>query len=254
MTNYYKFIDEDKNLVGVECDMTLSDFEPKNEYPWLFWVYVQLRHESVDGAINPEEIAIVEELQEQFSIEMKLSDLGVYVGSRLSDGWLEIYFYNRHNKGVEKKCAQVMKAFGDYAYETASKRDKDWAFYTKTLYPNIYMQQQIQSRDIIEALIDEEDDLSVVRKVEHYTFFQTLASRERFATLFEKEGYEILGDVEDEGDYMYGLVVSKEHAVDAQTVETTCAFLIENTLLEHGIYEGWSTTLAEDTPVDNEDS
>jgi regulator of RNase E activity RraB len=99
--------------------------------------------------------------------------------------------------------------------------------------------------ETINALKDEGDDVSKERGCEHYLFFQLEAQRERAITKIEKLGFTCKEDTyNSKEEYAYGIVMVKSHSVDEESIHQIVDELDEIVTKEHGIYEGWSTTIA----------
>jgi len=243
MTDFYTFTNDDGIDVKTEVDLHLFEEAPQRERPWLMWVFVKFRSPTPQGWCGEEEAESINAMRNDLVAELEKSIDGCYAGTRANDGWMEIYFYAPSAKGFEPSAASVMKEHAIYAYEAGSARDAKWEHYLNELYPEPFYMLQMQSRHTIEVLLDEGDDLCKEREVEHYFFFQTTSSRERFTeamTTFEcKELIE-----EEQSDYAYGVTLAKSHALDEKTLDDISYELFGAAMKEHGSYEGWSTVLA----------
>jgi predicted transcriptional regulator len=80
--------------------------------------------------------------------------------------------------------------------------------------------------------------------VEHYFYFQTKSTLERFLQSLSSHGFALKEYVEDnDSDYTYGAIVIKTQSITREQVKETTLMLYDAVLQEHGNYEGWSTIL-----------
>nr|WP_226962198.1 ribonuclease E inhibitor RraB [Sulfurimonas marina] len=103
----------------------------------------------------------------------------------------------------------------------------------------------MQSRDVLEMLIDEDDDLTIARPVEHYVYFDTPTQRERYVKNLSLEGFEYKDDIDSE-DFENGVALVKTHQLLPEVVDEVVETIYESLQKDYGHYEGWSTTLAND--------
>jgi hypothetical protein len=237
MIEFYELLDDEN--VPYRCDVELDLIEeaPQEERPLLLWLFVKAQS--------------VTESLESFSadlISMLSSSLdAVFAGRVMKDGWAEFYFYASQAKRFENISSEVMTRHGGYVYERGSSRDSKWEMYSDNLYPDAYGLLSIQNRHTIATLVEAGDDLTLLREVEHYLFFQTKTSMDRAVSQLASHDFGVKEYVhDDESDYGYGVVLIKIESILPDSIEETTTSLYESAIQEHGHYEGWSTVLAED--------
>jgi len=242
MIEYY-ITNGDESTIKTELELDFVDEAPQAERPWLLWAFLKMNAVDADGFATDAEQkkvdAVVVQLNERLSNEID----AINVGYKLEDGWLELYFYAPTAKGFQGIVSEVLGT--DFVSDLGSTRDAKWEHYLYTLYPNALMLQQIQSRHIISELLDEGDDLSKVRMVEHYLGFLTESQAKRVGEELYLHGFsekEISYNSSEE--YGNTLVVTQEHAIENELLEELAFLLITTAEKEHGIYAGWSTGVA----------
>ncbi len=244
MIERYHTLDEEGRRVHVEVDL---DFDPiSDDTVWMLWAFAPLAHPNETTGCTETEWETLREIRATLADVLELRNGALYAGTRLQDGWAEFYFYAAWNKGAEKQFRDVFKQHGYERIEFGANRDTHHRFYHETLFPDAYELQQIKSRDIIEALAREGDDLAAVRDVEHYLFFQTETAMQRCAMALAETGGRVETGLAEEGRYPHGLVLTLGHDCRLETLQERTRPLIEAALREHGTYRGWSTTLAAD--------
>lgn len=229
---------EDGQSVHVEVD--INAFAYSQKYQWLFSVFVKF-DEIDDGSQGYEEFL---ETKEALIIALEHDEAAKFVGIRIVEGWSEFYFYALSSKGLDSIVTKILKG-SNYVYESNVVKDSKWDFYQRNLYPSELEFCHIESEKIIFLLKEEEDDLSVVREVEHYASFETPTQKERFLKKLHVEGFHYKDDISSE-EFENGVALVKEHAVNSDEVQKVVSELFEAIKKEGGYYEGWSTVLAKE--------
>jgi len=236
MIEYYVQHDEEGQVYRTEVDLSLVDDAPDEQRPWLLWLFVKVG--------NNEDSEFVR-FRDDLIVTLDSQVEAVYVGTICKDGWCELYFYASTSKKFENITSEVMVRHSKYPYERGSSKDTKWEMYQERLYPEPFDIISIQSRHTLEALMEEGDDLSVPREVEHYFFFQTPTALQRFETSMLSQGFIIKEHMnDDESDYVYGVTLLKTESITPEQVNETTSILYELVLQDHGHYEGWSTVLS----------
>lgn len=242
MNVIYTTRNEENTPVTVEANL---DFEPQSDDTvWMLWCFVPLKTPDAEGGCGEAERALLGAIRDTLSERLELRNGALYAGMRLQEGWAELYFYAAWSKGAEQQFRDLFKQHGYGQLEYGVTRDTHHTFYHDMLAPDPFELQQAKSAEIIAELAAAGDDLSVARPVEHYLFFQTRTAMQRAAAALAEEGVRIETDLEEEGHYPYGMLYKRTHACTPETLETVTLPLLETVLEAHGVYLGWSTSLA----------
>lgn len=237
MIEFYELLDDENIPYRCDVELDLIDDAPQEDRPWLLWLFVKADTFS----------DTLEAFTRDLSGALKTSLDAEFAGRVIKEGWAELYYYAPSAKRFENISSEVMNAHGGFAYERGSSKDTKWDMYLNNLYPDAYGLLSIQNRHTIQSLVDAGDNLNLSREVEHYLFFQTKTSLQRAISHLESHGYKVKEEVhDDESDYAYGVVLTKIEAITPEIVDETTTSLYESAMQEHGIYEGWSTVLAEE--------
>jgi regulator of RNase E activity RraB len=235
MIEFYEFTDEEGLDARCEVDLSLYEDAPQADKPYVLWLFVKNR-----DPLDPQFIDFRTDLIETLKLELG----AVYTGTISRDGWCELYFYAASPKVFENLVSGTMGRHCSYAHEMASSRDSKWELYLERLYPDPYVALTIQNRQTIDALLEAGDDLLLEREVEHYFYFQTKSTLERFLQSLSSHGFALKEYIEDnDSDYTYGAIVIKTQSITREQVKETTLMLYDAVLQEHGNYEGWSTIL-----------
>lgn len=228
MKYFTRVSDSTEQKIGIDLDFYHNLPNAKRLYS--LWVFIKSTQ--------------IDALQERITQELQQSHKAQFVAIREADGWSELYYYATNEKGFTKLIQQIMSEY-NLLFECGSHKDNRCRLYLEELYPSELEFHQIESRHIIETLLLEGDTIEQPREVEHYAFFQTEANMLRFVEAIKELGFHLKQSIiQSESDYPYGAIVAKEHSVTLEVVQNTIADLLEKIMLEHGYYEGWSTTLS----------
>ncbi|WP_297484090.1 DUF695 domain-containing protein [Sulfurimonas sp.] len=237
MRDFFKRVEEDGSEIYIESDMSAYGYSER--YSWLFSVFIKF-----DASKNSQEsFEEFLETKEALIIAVEHDGGAKYVGSRVVDGWNELYFYAENAKSLNAVVSKMLSNSG-YVYESSVVKDTKWNFHYKNLIPSALESAHIQSEKIIFMLQEEEDDLEVPRLVEHYVSFTTPTQKEKFLELLPFEDFSFKDEISSE-DFENGLALVKEHAVTEEEVHKNVEQLFEALKTEQGFYEGWSTTLVD---------
>jgi hypothetical protein len=229
---------EENSLMSVEFEVDAGDYKEDN--PWLFSIFV--KYEGISEDMDGYEEFL--ETKESLIIALEHNEKAVYVGSRVVDGWNELYFYAPDSKELNSIVSKILTPT-NYVYESNVVRDTKWSFYELQLSPTELELHHSQSARIIFLLKEEGDDLSVAREVEHYAVFDTSTQKERFVNNALENGFTFKDDIAND-EYEHGVALVKVHMPTEDEVKKTVEELYARIKKEHGFYEGWSTILVSD--------
>ncbi len=229
---------EDGNVVNIEVDMSAYGYSQK--FSWLLSVFVKFDAQKGED----EAFENFLETKESLIIALEHAEKAKYVGMRMTDGWSEFYFYADSSEELDNIVAQMLKP-SNYMYESNVVKDNKWDFHYKNLSPSELELAHMQSEKIIFLLEEEEDDLDVVRAVEHYLSFTTPTQKNRFVNTLDIEGFSFKDDIESD-EFEHGIALVKNHDVTSDEVKKNVKILFEAVKKEKGFYEGWSTVLAQE--------
>jgi len=226
---------EDGSEIIVETDLNAYAYSKK--YAWLLSIFIKF------DATNETQEGFEEflETKESLIIAIEHAEKAKYVGSRVVDGWSELYFYADDSKGLDKTVANIL-APSNYLFESHTVRDTKWDFHYKNLTPNEHELAHIQSDKIIYLLEEEGDILEIVRPVEHYISFDTPTQKEKFLQKPLLKDFHFKDEISSD-EFENGIALVKEHSVTRKELQNIVNELYQSIQDEGGYYEGWSTTL-----------
>ena len=245
---YRSWIDDDPAVFRL--NLALDKVAPLEGFSYCVRITIELKNPDENGFSTNERLQI-------YAIEDKIlrplqSEKDILVAVLTVQGEVTWYFYSQAPEALQERLSATWDTSMGYTYQVECSEDKQWNFFLKGLYPNIYEKQTIYNREILSACEQHDDQVEVPRPIEHWLYFDTeqdmLSAIEKAAAL----GFTVYSSkkvVPEEGkevqeDLGYCLILSKENTpvdIDGDTWD-----LIDIALDTHGNYDGWETILVKE--------
>ena len=246
---YRSWIDD--NPAVFRLNLALDEVAPIEGFSYCVKITVVLKDPDKNGFSSDEERPAIYAIGDQILRPLQ-SDKDILVAVLTARGEVTWYFYSKAPEALQERLSATWDSEFGYTYQVECSEDKQWNFFLKGLYPNIYEKQTIYNREILSACQENEDQVEVPRPIEHWLYFDTeqdmLSAIEKAAAL----GFTVYSSekvVPEEGkevqeDLGYCLILSKENTpidIDGDTWD-----LIDIALDTHGGYDGWETILVKE--------
>ena len=245
---YRSWIDD--NPAVFRLNLALDEVAPIEGFSYCVRITIELKNPDENGFSTNERPQIYA-IEDQILRPLQ-SDKDILVAVLTVQGEVTWYFYSQAPEALQERLSATWDSSMGYTYQVECSEDKQWNFFLKGLYPNIYEKQTIYNREILSACQENEDQVEVPRPIEHWLYFDTeqdmLNAIEKAAAL----GFTVYSSekvVPEEGkevqeDLGYCLILSKENTpidIDGDTWD-----LIDIALDTHGGYDGWETILVKE--------
>jgi len=245
---YRSWIDD--NPAVFRLNLALDEVAPIEGFPYCVRITIELKNPDENGFSTNERPQIYA-IEDQILRPLQ-SDKDILVAVLTVQGEVTWYFYSQAPEALQERLSATWDTSMGYTYQVECSEDKQWNFFLKGLYPNIYEKQTIYNREILSAYQKYDDQVEVPRPIEHWLYFDTeqdmLSAIEKAAAL----GFTVYSSekvVPEEGkevqeDLGYCLILSKENTpidIDGDTWD-----LIDIALDTHGGYDGWETILVKE--------
>jgi len=228
-------------LASILVNLGLRDAVPIVAKPWLLWIWVYLQIPRSDGLSDSKEAPTLYEIEDALNLRLAHSCQAIACGRITTEGKREFYFYGETNKGLHQAVDQALFAFEGYRFDTGSQKDSEWGHYLEVLYPSEEDAQRIANMDVLDALSEKGDVVTVPREVSHWIYF----SAEKFRNLFREAvisaGFEIISETNSEGALPFGIVVARAQPVEQASIDRTVIELFHFAKRFDGEYDGWET-------------
>ena len=245
---YRSWIDD--NPAVFRLNLALDEVAPIEGFSYCVRITIELKNPDENGFSTNERPQIYA-IEDQILRPLQ-SDKDILVAVLTARGEVTWYFYSQAPEALQERLSATWDTSMGYTYQVECSEDKQWNFFLKGLYPNIYEKQTIYNREILSACQKHDDQVEVPRPIEHWLYFDTeqdmLSAIEKAAAL----GFTVYSSekvVPEEGkevqeDLGYCLILSKENTpidIDGDTWD-----LIDIALDTHGGYDGWETILVKE--------
>ena len=245
---YRSWIDD--NPAVFRLNLALDEVAPIEGFSYCVRITIELKNPDENGFSTNERPQIYA-IEDQILRPLQ-SDKDILVAVLTVQGEVTWYFYSQAPEALQERLSATWDTSMGYTYQVECSEDKQWNFFLKGLYPNIYEKQTIYNREILSACQENEDQVEVPRPIEHWLYFDTeqdmLSAIEKAAAL----GFTVYSSekvVPEEGkevqeDLGYCLILSKGNTpvdIDGDTWD-----LIDIALDTHGNYDGWETILVKE--------
>ena len=246
---YRSWLDDDPAVFRL--NLALNEVAPIEGFSYCVKITVVLKDPDKNGFSSDEERPAIYAIGDQILRPLQ-SDKDILVAVLTARGEVTWYFYSKAPEALQERLSATWDSEFGYTYQVECSEDKQWNFFLKVLYPNIYEKQTIYNRETLYACQENDDQVEVPRPIEHWLYFDTeqdmLMAIEKAAAL----GFTVYSNekvVPEEGkevqeDLGYCLILSKENApidIDGDTWD-----LIDIALDTHGNYDGWETILVKE--------
>lgn len=176
--------------------------------------------------------------------EMKQS--GIWVGSITAQGQRIVFFYSDNADFFHKTNAAYLNGLSEIPFVLGgnAEEDPDWQLYRNTLLPSREAQAYERNASTIEALRNYGDNLSQLRPIHHYAYFDTLADAEAFAHAAEGLG-KYLNDINRSSDNteVYRVTLTHVDSIDGERMAKIAATLEALAEQYNGEYDDWEALL-----------
>jgi regulator of RNase E activity RraB len=221
--------------LGIRADV------PLEKRPWLLWVWAQLLAPKADGLATNEEASRLNAIGEALDAVVSATCGAQLVARVTGGGRREFYFYATEPGELQAAAASAMKGFPDYPYGSGSTFQPDWDQYLM-LFPSDANLERMQNRRMLESLAEQGDAHERPRKIEHWMYFASEATRAACRAALAAQGFAVDGEShsEEEGDEQpWQLVVSRVDSVDSHAINGITIELARLARVHDGVYDGW---------------
>jgi regulator of RNase E activity RraB len=202
-----------------------------------------------NGLPTNEEFVAVSAIEDRItSFAEEASDW--YVGRVTVGGVRFFYVYTGRNESSWSDFVSLLTEETGYDIRFSHKNDPEHKGYFDDLYPTKDDWQVISDLKVIEALEKHGDDGSAIRKIEHWVYFDDMASASEFEAWAEADRFKKdneLSSITEDGKYCVRLY--HQGTVELGDISNHTIALSRKASEHGGDYDGWETEVTK--PEDN---
>lgn len=225
--------------VSIFTNNSLVDLAPILELPALSCLTIKMTQPDVLGfasSADLDRLSDIDQKVEQFS-----KGVSVFAGRQTSSGKIALYFYATSEGMLEKPFQTAMAEVPEYEFETRHQTDHSWRTFFEHLLPSRIEHIIDRSTQIRTLLLDEGDDGTTPREIDHFVYFQSKEAVSSFEEKIRPMGFEIATTSKGLFRKTYRMVLSREdvpNEVDRVIIE------LDNLAQKFdGTHDGWEANV-----------
>lgn len=234
----------DDYLASIALDIGISEELPLAGMDWLVAVSVLLEQPVTGGFTSPEEYPILCEMEEKLASSVEKELGGVEVGRVTGGGTRDFLFYLPTINQVSETVESVMSGFS-HQYKIHQHEEPKWETYWEFLYPNPYQMHTIQNRHILERMIQQGDEPTISRRVDHFAYLPDEEKAKLFVAELEVlDEWQMVSMTFEEGKELpWAIHMACEQPIDLITMNQKCGRIFEEAYHLGGRYDGWGSNI-----------
>jgi hypothetical protein len=226
---------------SIFVDLEQKETAPDTGRPWLLRACITLQSRSENELCDRDEAEVLYAIEDELFLALARGLRARYVGRITTQGRREHFYYGPSADGFADAVTRAMEKFPLYEFTHRSAEDRNWSIYSNVLYPGALALQAIRTRRNVDRLIQEGDDLTEPRDVEHWVRFPSEDARDRFLLQIAGNHFRSEPCGPDPGmpDRQFGVHLVRCDRVDFETIDAIAIDLFFRAASCDGTYEGW---------------
>lgn len=221
------------NAARIAIDLRIAEEVPIEARPWL--LRVRVPRADADAAFL-----------EALAQAVRARHEAVLVARVETDDHVELVLHGTRHEHLKDAATAAIARFPGKRAQVRSAHDSPWLHVRERLLPNLYQQQWMQDRRLVEAMAQGGDRVEVPRWVEHTFYFRSVEAREALVARVHALGFEADAATDGDGHLRFGLIVRRRDPVTLEHIHAVACELIEHAEEVGGQYDGWGAPLIDD--------
>jgi Regulator of ribonuclease activity B/Family of unknown function (DUF695) len=235
----------DDKAASIFLNFWFRDEGPIRSADNLYWCQIEMLEPGEHGMGVGNDAKALQGIED--AIAKNAEDAGFYYVGRLrNDGRWQLVFYGNQDleSTLHRIVANVIPDFSEREYVVDSKPDSGWTYYYEFICPDAERWQWIMDRRVIENLQSDGDPLTQPRRVDHWAYFESAASRDEFIDAVSNQGFELehAADVSP-GERPFSAQVFRVDSVQLEDIHDVVMTLVRVADELEGEYDGWETSV-----------
>ena len=228
---------------SILVDLGIVSQAPLPQFPCMGYVNIALKHPDENGFPRREEYETLIVVEDTLEAALTAQGGAAYVGRCATEGRHDLIFYTTGTAGWDAKVAAAMQAFPSYEWDTGAHLEPEWETYLNFLYPDDNDMLAIQNRRVCRRLLEQGDDLSKSRPVDHWLAFPAHALALAFCDEARAQGYKVeeaAPEAQEDGEGSAPIFRVRLSRSDAPDDIDEITFALFGLARKHeGAYDGW---------------
>jgi regulator of RNase E activity RraB len=228
---------------SVMINFWFSKRAPLPGYGHLLWVDIEMQHPDVHGLGDDTEAANTAALEDALAAHVQTELHAYYVGRIRGQARWKLYFYGGSPDRFRAVVERFMSKGQARNIDIGDRPDSEWKAFREVLYPDAERLRWINDIRVVEALEGAGDPLTQARRVDHWLYFETAASRDAFAAAAIRAGFATEPEAGDgpNDDGLFKRQVYRDDFADIERIHAVVMQLVVLGEAHNGDYDGWET-------------
>lgn len=253
----YKKSNEYINLVNFKvgdeyksCDVFLDVVKPITNYDILLKVCadVELDNREITLKFANKMNSFANDLYKTASREQYII-VGTSLDKLKEKSYTFVYIRKEEKENVLKELNKVAANYGYKLYIAEEIEDPKWEYYSKNIFPDKYIVQEIINKNYINMLTNLNVDSNKEHKIFYYFYFENKEQANKFAKEIKLKYYEVesidnLSSVKEnlklKDNQNYGVIISDKTKLGLQKMNMQTRILIDTAEKFKGNFDGWN--------------
>lgn len=227
--------------MSVSVDLDYNDFKPN--YKNLLIVGKEYKNCLKNGFPNEEGLKELYTFSDTVAIKINQLTKNKLVGILTYKCVGFDVYYVKDTSNIRKNISQLFsESFSNSNTYIQIKKDNNWIYYFDNIFPENATNNFLINHQYLFDLVSKGDDLSDIRNVKHWIYFNNLKKRLRFKNQAESLKFTIDSmNYKKEKKYPYELLLSRNNYIDPKSISELTQMLQLLAKSKNGIYDGWGT-------------
>ncbi|MDO4432579.1 MAG: DUF695 domain-containing protein [Aerococcaceae bacterium] len=227
----------DEKMAIIRTNVALMDKIPISEYGYRINIVIKSQHLTENGLPNQEENHLLGILEDELFEKIQSSNI-IATSVMKWDNKTYFFIYSKESQLEQSVIELLNSRIETERLKIVVEEDKDWMGYKDLLYPNVYDRRIMENNKVKQVLMENGDDFSKQRNIEHWCYFKTQEDTATFLEKIDQERYTVFSnDKIDEGAYLYQVGLSHMECID--NIDTVTLELLQLAEVSGGSYDGW---------------
>lgn len=249
-TDWVSFlIKKEKGYMAVSVDLDFNNNKPN--YKNLLIVGTNYYNSYKNGFPNEKGLAHLFAYSDSTAVILNRLTKNQIVGIVTYQGTAFDIFYVKDTMQIRNNLTKELKK--DFRRSTSYiilKKDKNWDYYFNNIFPENVDNNILANHQYLFDLVSGGDDLSGLRKVNHWMSFNKTKKRLKFLNQIKKLDFKIDSiNFKKESRTPYELVISRKDSISPKTILQLTQLLQLLVDKSNGIYEGWGVESTVQIPL-----
>jgi regulator of RNase E activity RraB len=212
------------------------------DLPHLRKIRALFKHPTGNGLPTNDEFEALSELEDLIGVRIEHAG-GRYIGRVTVAGARYFHCFGTFDERTAAELLEHLRQATTYSLDFALKPDPEKSGYWDDLFPSAEEWRVIQDMKVLDVLKEHGDDPSIARRIDHWLYFGSEHSRDRFQMWAENSGFFVEGRQDGEGDEPYGLQIYQEAHPTLADITAITGQLVSMAQKLEGTYDGWETSV-----------